>query len=249
LTSDEERRAGFRTVILLYSAATAVAGILVWFLLPGSENTEKLKRPNPVKSMLGVMRWPVAWAQAAIIVCAYCAFKGMDNFALYAVQVLGMDELEAARFTAFASYLRPVSAVAAGLLADRFSAGKIIGIMFLALIISFAVLGFTAPSASWVSLIYVNVFVSFFAVFALRGVYFALLEESKIPRHLTGTTVGLVSFVGYTPDIFFAPIGGRILDYSPGLVGHQNYWAFLSMIALTGLLVALGLIWINRKNA
>ncbi len=29
------------------------------------------------------------WAQAAVIICAYCAFKGLDNYSLYAVQVLG----------------------------------------------------------------------------------------------------------------------------------------------------------------
>lgn len=53
--------------------------------------------------------------------------------------------------------------------------------------------------------------VSFFAVFALRGIYFALLQEIKTPKHLTGSTVGLVSLVGYTPDIFFAPITGESL--------------------------------------
>ena len=57
--------------------------------------------------MVSVMRRPIVWAQAGIIICAYCGFKGLDNYSLYAVQVLGMNEVEAAKFTAYASYLRP----------------------------------------------------------------------------------------------------------------------------------------------
>jgi sugar phosphate permease len=221
LASDAERRAGFRMVILLYSAATAAAGILTCR--------------------------PIVWAQAGVIVCAYCEFKGLDNFSLYAVDVLGMNEVEAARFTAYASYLRPVAAVVAGFVADRFSASRIIGIAFLVLVASFGTLAIAVPSAAWLNMIYANIFVSFFAVFALRGVYFALLQESKTPRHLTGTTVGIVSFIGYTPDIFFAPIAGRILDNAPGPVGHQHYFMFLAAIALIGLLVIFTLIRLNRK--
>ncbi|MGR8920609.1 MAG: MFS transporter, partial [Gammaproteobacteria bacterium] len=77
--------------------------------------------------------------------------------------------------------------------------------------------------------------ISFVAVFALRGVYFALLEHSRVPAVRTGTAVGLVSMIGYTPDIFFAPIAGRLLDATPGLGGHQHYFVLLATIALGGL--------------
>jgi MFS family permease len=95
--------------------------------------------------------------------------------------------------------------------------------------------------------IYANIFVSFFAVFALRGVYFALLEETGTPRHLTGTTVGAVSFIGFTPEVFFGPLTGRILDRSPGLEGHQHYFLFLVGCALLGLLVAAWLAHVHRR--
>ena len=87
------------------------------------------------------------------------------------------------------------------------------------------------------------------AVYALRGVYFALLEENQTPKYLTGAAVGLVSVVGYTPDIFFPPIAGRILDANPGLIGHQNYFLFLSIIALLGAIAAVSLVFLNRNNA
>ena len=145
--------------------------------------------------MATVMRRPIVWAQAGIIICAYCGYKGLDNYSLYAVQVLGMDEIEAAKFIATASYLRPVAAVAAGFVADRFSASRTIVATFLILTITYGSLAIAAPEASWLSIIYANILVSFFAVFALRGLYFALLSEIKTPKYVTGTTVGMVSFV------------------------------------------------------
>jgi len=46
LVSDTERREGFRTVILLYSAATAAAGILTWLFLPTDRYGDCLAPPH-----------------------------------------------------------------------------------------------------------------------------------------------------------------------------------------------------------
>ncbi|MEE8426848.1 MAG: hypothetical protein V3S15_06145, partial [Woeseiaceae bacterium] len=79
-------------------------------------------------------------------------------------------------------------------------------------------------------------------------IYFALLEENRTPRFLTGAAVGIISLVGYTPEIFFAPIAGRILDANPGIVGHQNYFMFLAAVAATGILVVFWLLWLQRNG-
>lgn len=243
LDADAERREGLQTVILLYTAATAACGVLVWFLLPEPAGQDEPADGRMLKAMSTVLRKPIVWAQAAVVICAYSAFKGLDNYSLYAVQVLGMDEVEAARLTAWASYLRPVAALLTGLAADRFSAGRAIAVSFAALVLCYGLLAMASPSPGWLALIYANFFVSFFAAFALRGVYFALLEETGTPRRLTGATVGAVSFIGFTPEIFFAPVTGRILDQAPGLSGHQHYFMFLGGIALAGLAV---MAWLSR---
>lgn len=248
LASDDERRAGYSSVILMYTFATAVVGVLTWFLLPESQGMSSgIAKRSSFNGAMNVLRQPVVWAQAGIIVCAYCGYKGGDNISLYAVQVLGMDEVEGAQLSAYASYIRPVAAVAAGILADRFIASRVLGIAFAVLIVSYFLFFMATPTAAWLTVIYLNIFVSFFAVFALRGIYFALVHETKTPANLTGTTVGVVSFVGFTPEIFFAPITGRILDASPGIHGHQNYFLFLAAIAAIGLAFVLFLIYTNKQ--
>jgi len=248
LATDAERRLGFRTVILLYSAMTALAGLLCWIVLPKSDVSDNREpvRP-PLEGMSAVIRQPIVWAQAAIIICAYCGYKGLDNYSLYAVQVLGMDEVEGARFAAYAFYTRPVAALLAGTIADRFSASRIITIAFVGLLVSYGVLAVAIPTPPWLGLIYVNLFATLFGVFALRALYFALIQETGTPANMTGTTVGMVSFIGYTPEVFFAAVGGRILDNAPGVAGHHHYFMFLAGTAALGLVAVVWLMRLNRR--
>lgn len=74
------------------------------------------------------------------------------------------------------------------------------------------------------------------------------MEESQIPPSITGTTVGIVSFIGFTPEIFFAPITGRILDATPGIGGLQNYFLFLAAVAALGLGITLLLFLRNTRR-
>jgi nitrate/nitrite transporter NarK len=243
-----ERLVALKAVIHAYTAATLIAGLLCWISIPDEDNRRGLHRARSFSKIGHVVRAPRVWAQAMVVVCAYCGYKGLDNYSLYAVQVLGMSELDAARFTAATAYIRPIAAIAAGLLADRFNARRVIGGLFIAMMISYGVLSEIAPSPDLVNVLYANIFISYFGVFGLRGVYFALLEETRVPNDHTGTAVGLISVVGYTPEIFFGPISGRILDHSPGLTGHLNYFLLLTGISAVGVVIVLVLISL-LKNA
>ena len=117
---------------------------------------------------------------------------------------------------------------------------------FVILIVSYGALSVLDPGAAMINFVYANLLVTFAAVFALRGIYFALLEENRTPNFLTGAAVGLVSLVGYTPEVFFAPITGRILDANPGLVGFQNYFLFLTVISVIGVAVVLTLLRLRK---
>ena len=245
LASASERLNGFRSIILFYSSLTAMGAVLVWKFLPESQvHTTNKKSSIDFRSLTKVLSNRLVWLHAAIIICAYSTYKGLDNTALYAYEVMGMNEVDAATLFTYASLTRPIAAVFAGILADRMVASRVILLMFCMLLCSFSSLIFLDGSAPWITFLYMNIFVTFFAVFAIRGIYFALIHEINTPAKITGTTIGIVSFVGFTPEIFFGSISGRILDANPGLIGHQNYFIFLTSIAFIGIATT----WLLRKN-
>ena len=247
MVTPEEREAGFRTVILLYSFITFLAGVLAWCVIPGGAQSHA-PASSSLQGMTQVLRRPVVWAQALIILCAYCGYKGLDNYSLYAEQVLGMHEIQAERLATYGAWTRPLAALIAGLVADRFSASRSIVVMFTILTVSYASWAWTDPVGMGLTLVYINFFTTYIAVFALRGVYFALIEENRTPKFLTGAAVGLVSLVGFAPDAFFAPIAGRILDANPGIIGFQNYFLFLAAIAAVGILAISWLIFLRSRG-
>jgi MFS family permease len=146
--------------------------------------------------------------------------------------------VEAARLVALGAWMRPLAALAAGLLGDRFLVSRMTVACFALLLASqlFFALLTPPPGAAWILLL--NILAGGSAMFGLRSLYYALFEESRIPPAVTGTAVGLVSVVGYTPDTF---VGGVLLDNAPGLAGHQHYFGFLAVFAALGLAVSYAL--------
>lgn len=239
-----EQRAGFRQVILSYSLLTLLAAALAFWLVPGERHHIRETTASPFAGMREVLGRPVLWANAGIVVAAYCAFKGLDSYALYAVDVLGKNELEAAELMRNASLLRPLAAVVAGLLADRLTGSHLIAALFVLLSGSYLVLGSRIDGSGFV---FLNLLATMVFAYALRAVYFALMNENRVPRRLTGAAVGLVSFVGFTPEFFFGPVTGRILDANPGAPGHLDYFLFLAGTAVCGVLFTLALVWFNTR--
>ncbi len=232
---DEARREAMRAVIVYYTLATTLAALLVWRCVPRGDGSDGGARARlQWTSLLAVLRMKAVWLQALVVVAAYCGYKGLDNYALYAHQVLGFSETAAAGLGAASAYIRPLAALGAGLVADRIGIAHSVRLLFLVSVAVYGLLGVLTPTPATLAIIYANLVLSCAAVFALRGVYFALLEEAAVPRHLTGSAVGLVSVIGYTPDIFFGPISGRLLDATPGLAGHQHYFILLALVAIIG---------------
>ena len=247
LANPSEKRKAFQSVIILYSSLTLLIGIIVWLFLP--DNNAEVKRKESIfKNLNKVIKNPLVWLNAGIIVCAYSAYKGLDNTTLYAHEVLGMNEVDAAKVFSYGSLIRPIAAIAAGIIADRWVSSRVILVMFSCLTLIFALLAMSDTMLLYPAVVLLNIYITFFLVFAIRGIYFAVVQETKVNSNVTGTAAGVISFIGFTPDIFFGSISGRILDANPGVVGHQNYFLFLTFIAFFGIVIPFIFRKISKRN-
>jgi len=234
-----ERNVSFQLVIMVTSLVVFLSGLLVWIYLPKEKSTSISSNKLPsAANVLVVMKMPAVWMQGIIIICAYVGYKITDDYSLYANQVLGMDEIAAAGVGTAALWMRPLFAVLAGILADRFRGVNII-------IGSFIFMGFGSlmiylglfEQLTWVSLIILAS--TLVGVYGIRGIYFALMRESAVPLAATGTAVGIMSVVGFTPDVFMSPLMGYLLDTFPGAPGHRYVFLVLAVFAIIGLVVSL----------
>lgn len=239
---------GLRSVIFLYSSATLVAAVLTWAFIddnltsPRSSPKQNVKKSHNLgEQFMSVVRMPVVWLHAIVILAAYMGYWGTFNISAFAVDAWGRDQLFGATVSTFGVWLRPVSAIAAGLIADRVDSSRAIVACFVSLIVTFALFALVPTQSSYVWILWANTAAISAAVFALRGIYYALLEEAEVPMALTGTTVGVISVIGYTPDIFTPLLSGWLLDTHPGGAGHQYFFGVLAVAAAVGLTAALAI--------
>lgn len=231
-----ERRQAMTQIIYLYVGATLIAGIFVALFIPSKSGAEKSGQSTFVlrRGLGEVFSNPLIWPQMLIVASAYVAYKGIDNYVLYAVQGYGLNEIEGASIGGLSSWIRPIAAVLAGLLADRYRPSRIVVASFGVLIIGYCLFTFITPQPRLYWVMVTNVVVTSFAVYALHAIYFALVAESKIPIAVTGTAIGVISVIGFTPDIFVAPAMGWLLDNNTSVAGHQKVYAALAAFAITG---------------
>jgi MFS family permease len=238
LTSVEERRIAFKEVITYTSYAVISVGISVYFFLilnfEKAISSEKTSKLITIENFKLVMKFKAVWLLMIIILCAYYAYKMTNLFSQYAEQVMHYDKLEAAKVGTYLLYMRPIIGVVIGLLADRTKASLWIIIGFLLMAITSLVFALGIINDSTPLLFILSIGTMAIGVYSARVLYFATLEEAKIPLAVTGTAVGFISVVGYTPDIFTGLINGYFLDKYNEVVGHQIVFGIMFGFALVG---------------
>lgn len=178
--SFDEKTQALRIVIYGYTGVTAAAGFFVWFALPATHpNAEGASTAVVSKGLLEVMRLPAVWMQALIVFCAYVAYKGFDNYSLYAVQAWGLDEVEAAQIVALGTWVRPVAALAAGLMGDRFGVSRMLLGCFVILLASHLVFALTTPPPGAAWLLLGNIVVTWPPCLACAGFTLHFLKRPK----------------------------------------------------------------------
>jgi sugar phosphate permease len=234
-----ERQIAFKQVLLFCSTIVAFVALLIFFFLKsinddGDDKIIKSKLIN-IKDFKTVSRLPAVWLLMIIVLCAYFGYKMTDVFSLYAKDVMLYDDIASAKVGTYLLYMRPIIGVVIGLMADRTRASLWLIIGFLLMLVTSLIFSSDIIASETPLMFALSIGLMALGVYSARVLYFATLEEGKIPLALTGTAVGFISIIGYTPDIFSGPIIGVLLDNSPGVLGHQRVFLVMSCFSFIGL--------------
>ncbi|MEP3389922.1 MAG: MFS transporter [Reichenbachiella sp.] len=233
-----EQQFAFRQVVFFFSGWVILVGTLIAiFLKNSSSNSNQTTKRITWREFKLVIGKSVIWYQAVIIICAYTGYKVTDDFSLLASDVLGFSDVASAQVGAMALWMRMITAIAAGFLADRIGqSSKVISWGFGIMIVSGVVIGSGLLPNQPTFFYLLSITTTCLGVYAVRGLYFSLVQEAHIPIVISGTAIGLISVIGFTPDIFMGPLMGYLLDQNPGALGHQLVFLVLAGFAFIGLL-------------
>ncbi len=229
-------------IIATITGIVFLVALFVWKVLPKEATnfkTEKEFQFNFKKAFF-LMKQPKVIFHSLIIFCAYCSYKLTGVYGTYAKDVWNYSLEEATYFAVFIQFLRPVAAISIGWIADRFIPSKMIIPSFSVLIIASAILGFGFFNQQPIFLSFTVFIFMALGTYSLRGLYFAIIEETKTPLQMTGTLVGIISVVGFTPDIFMSLFTGYMLGENPTIIEYQQLFITFTIVPIVGLIATLG---------
>jgi len=244
-----ERKEAFRYVILFSSFMVFLIGLIVLFFMKTNEKDElkKVISSKSYSNIKTVLKIQSVWLIMIIIISAYIGYKVTDIYSLYASEVMLFDHIQAANIGSLQLYLRPLVCVIIALIADKTSYIYFIIIGFITMLIGATIFAFGIVQLNMNFVFFFSLIIVATGTYAIRALYFSIMQEGRIPLIMTGTAVGLISVVGYTPDIFATPIIGYLLDKYPGVLGHQYVFTILVLFSILGLLASIKFAYLKKE--
>ena len=222
---------GLKGGIVFYSVVVIVLGVLVLLFFKDPETNDQSERFN-FKQVLTVIKLPQVWILCLILCCTYVMNMSYSYFNPYATSTLGVAMVGGTIVTIMADYIRPFASVGGGILADRLGRPRIMTIGFAIMAAgTFAIALFPAMSVPVFVILCAIIYVGMYCNY---GIVFSLMDDGGIPMEVSGTAIGLISTIGYLPEVFCPFLAGVVLDtYSEA--GYKYYFLAMGVIMLIGI--------------
>lgn len=227
-----------RNVIYLYVATTfVIAPLVVWLVDdiqdPDHENTSAEKPKFSWADVQLILKKEELWLAGFCILSGYQLFWATYSFSGYLQKEYAMTAVTVGAITVAKLWMRPIGAIAAGFIGDKFNVEKTLAILMLASSIALAMLVFVPVTASAVVLLGIVLAIGLLT-YAVRGVYWATLDACGVPARIKGLAIGIISIIGYAPDIYLPLINGPLLEAYPGKTGYAIYFLGIAAFGLLG---------------
>ncbi|HGM3508610.1 TPA: nitrate/nitrite transporter [Clostridioides difficile] len=240
---------GFKYVVWLYSAASIICGILLFFLVEDKKDSGASDEGLSIKSLLKVVTMPKAWLIGLIIFSTYLVFSSLTYLSPYLSEVYVMPMTLVSALSIIRTYVIKMGASpVAGVITDK--VGSSIRVMFVGFIlmtVSTAAYLVIPKSAGFIWIAVINMIILSVILFGFRGIYFASVSESNISLETTGAVVGFASFIGFSPDAFYYTIAGNWLD-KYGQTGYTYIFILSVVCAVIGIFATYALNKINKRE-
>lgn len=240
---------GFKYVVWLYSAASIICGLLLFFLVEEKKDSGASDEGLSIKSLLKVVTMPKAWLIGLIIFSTYLVFSSLTYLSPYLSEVYVMPMTLVSALSIIRTYVIKMGASpVAGVITDK--VGSSIRVMFVGFIlmtVSTAAYLVIPKSTGFIWIAVINMIILSVILFGFRGIYFASVSESNISLETTGAVVGFASFIGFSPDAFYYTIAGNWLD-KYGQTGYTYIFILSVVCAVIGIFATYALNKINKRE-
>ncbi|MDR1110208.1 MAG: MFS transporter [Deltaproteobacteria bacterium] len=234
-----DEQLGLRWSIIIMSLGVLSAAVLTWFSF--KDPKEMVPSESLTKDILATIKMPMVWAVAFLVFSCYGCMVLIGGYApSYMTEVLAVSASATGFLAAIWNYgCQFLAGPAGGVIADKIgSRPKVASVLYVLLALTGLGLWLLPANPGLKVGIVILIILSFASMYAIRGVYFALIEDLKVPIAISGGAIGLASMIGFTPDAFMYTLAGWILDTNPGALGYKILFCMGFGLALIGVIMS-----------
>ncbi|HIX06006.1 MAG TPA: MFS transporter [Candidatus Fournierella pullicola] len=245
-----ERFGGIQMVIVALSVFSILCGIIAFLFMEDNVAKGEKSENTVLRDMLAVVKIPAVWLVAGVIFTIYLAYNTSSYMSPYVENVLGMTAVVAGYITILRKDItRIVAAPLSGWISTKMDGActKVIGGFCVIMIAAIAGLMVVPEGSSMLIVAIVLMLISSFAIYGMRGMYYAIIGEIGTPTHIYGAVAGWASFIGFLPDAFNASVCGVILDAIPGAAGYRVIFGYMLATLVVCLILVLALLRLVNK--
>ncbi|UYI79208.1 MAG: MFS transporter [Fusobacterium varium] len=245
-----------RGSILFYSGAVILTGIISYFLVEDDKiavaDGEKVNKNKLAwQGVVQAVKTPEIWVVSLTIASIYSVYCGLTYFIPFLKDIYGMPVTLIGAYGIVNQYgLKMVGGPVGGMLVDKKfkSATKFLRVALIAAAV--AMFGFILLPHETMN-VYVGMVctLGFGAIiFSMRAVFFAPIDEIKVPRHISGAAMSIACIFGYSPQMFAFALYGNMLDRHPGMAGYRMVFMTMIGFAIVGVVITTILLGMIKKK-
>jgi MFS family permease len=248
------KREALIAVIYMYSITLLVVSALIMFFV---QDDKKILKEKGSVDKSDKFQWSYVkllfknknvYLHGAIIFMGYIVFWTVYYIGGFLESNVGLDSVTVASIMVVVLWMRPIGGFIGGLLADKFGRTNV---QMVALVVASTCLITAAvlPVNLGKDVFFPLVVVLAIFFYTIRGTYWSLLGDYKLEAFILGTAIGVVSFIGYLPDVLI-PVFNTFLWNTFGAQGGYNaYFIASGLFGFVGFLLVIVFAKMIKKKA
>ena len=240
----------FVILLILYSVMHILVGVLVAVFMPPLPPQSEVEMSGLIKGIGDVIHLKGVWLIGMTIFFTQLVAIIFGRFTPFLTGIGGLSSSAVALITIIsANGFANVGSLSGGKISDIMgSPAKFIACV-LGTVALVTVMFLFLPWSSETVWLCVAVSVIFRILNgALRSVQFATMSQVDIPAHLIGTASGIISIIGYMPDIFGYTLCGMAMENFAPITAYRIIFSGLAVCCLLGMAVSLTLHGYSKVN-
>ena len=229
-------------VIWLYVGVMLVFAPISYFMLDDPKPGELGESSSNVirdwwKDLKTIAKQEKIWLCGLCILTGYQLFWATYSFSAYLQNFYGLSAVSVAAIIAAKLWMRPIGAAGAGFAGDLFDREHVLAGLLILASVALAGLIFM-PLGIGVGALLVVVLIIGLLTYAVRGIFWSTLERCNVSNNIKGLAIGVISLVGYSPDMYLPLASGYLFEAYPGKMGYGLYFGGIAAMGLLGAFAA-----------